>query len=312
MIGRKGTDRMTRHLPSLTAVVIAMILFAGCGGDEPAPSGTAVELEDQLGFSEGGVAERQSRVEGRIQSCMKAQGFDYVPVDPLAQRAALTGQARMTDEEFLQQFGYGISTMFGRGTGQSDPNARLRRSLGAADRAAYDRALWGDNPGLTFAEAIDNDAAAELGGCTKRATEAVFGGGVVLSTLQGKFDELEERINQDQRMVRAVEKWSACMAERGYRYDEPEQIDSDLLKQFQAIVGPGTQAGATAPADPQATYSHARLAALGREEVKVARADLACEKREITPVELEVRPQYEEAFRDRNRELISQVRPVGG
>jgi hypothetical protein len=306
-------DSMTharRHLPSLTAAVIATILFVGCGSDDPTAPDTPVELEDQLGFSESGVVERQSRVEGRIRDCMKAQGFDYVPLDPLAQRAALTGNARMSDEEFLDQFGYGISTLFGRGTVESDPNQRLRRSLGAADRAAYDRALWGDNPGLTFGEAIDNDAATELGGCTKKATEAVFGGAAVLATLQGKFDELEERINQDQRMVRAVEKWSACMQERGYRYDEPEQIDTDVLKRFQAIVGPSTQAGATGPADAGATYERAALVALKREEVKVARADLACEKREITPVELEVRPQYEEAFRDRNRKLISQVRPV--
>jgi hypothetical protein len=300
-----------RHLPVLAAAAIAAIAFAGCGGDDPAAApDTPVELEDQLGFSESGVAERQSRVEGRIRDCMKAQGFDYVPVDPLAQRAALTGKARMTDEEFLEQFGYGISTLFGRGTAQSDPNERYRTSLGPADRAAYDRALFGDNPGLTFAEAIDNDAATELGGCTKKATEAVFGGATVLATLQGKFDELEERINQDQRMVRAVEKWSACMAERGYRYEEPEEIDTDLIKRFKAIVGSGTQAGATSPADPQATYDRGALAALQREEVKIARADLACEKREITPVELEVRPQYEDSFRDRNRGLISQVRPV--
>jgi hypothetical protein len=302
--------RANRHLPSLAASLVATVVFAACGADDPAAPDTPVELEDQLGFSESGVIERQSRVEGRIADCMKAQGFDYVPVDPLAQRAALTGKARMSDEEFLQQFGYGISTMFGRGGGQSDPNERIRKSLGPADRAAYDRALWGDNPGLTFAEAIDNDAATELGGCTKRATEAVLGGATVLATLQGKFDELEERINQDQRMVRAVEKWSGCMADRGYRYAEPEEIDTDLLKRFRAVVGPGTQAGATAPAESGATYDRAALAELQREEVKLARADLACEKREITPVELEVRPQYEQAFRDRNRELIAGVRPV--
>jgi hypothetical protein len=298
-----------RH-PFLAAAVVAAVFLASCGGDDPQPADTPVELEDQLGFSESGVAERQSRVEGHIQGCMKAQGFDYVPVDPLAQRAALTGKARMSDEEFLDQFGYGISTLFGRGSPQSDPNEQLRRSLGPADRAAYDRALWGDNPGLTFAEAIDNDAATELGGCTRKATEEVFGGATVLATLQGKFDELEERITQDQRMVKAVERWSACMEERGYRYAEPEEIDTDVLKRFHAIVGSGTQAGSTAPADPALRYDRARLAELKREEVKIARADLACEKREITPVELEVRPQYESVFRDRNSKLISQVRPV--
>jgi hypothetical protein len=300
---------MRRHLASAAAICVAALL-AGCGGDEPPPD-KVVELEDQLGFSDTGVLERQSRVEGRIRDCMKMQGFDYVPVDPLAQRAALTGKARMTDEEFLDQFGYGISTLFGRGSPASDPNERIRASLGPADRAAYDRALFGESPGLTFADAIDDDAAADLGGCTKKATGAVFGGTAVLAAIQGKFDELEERLLQDQRMVRAVEAWSACMENKGYSYQEPEQIDADLIERFKDVVGAGTAPGAAAPADPSATWDKAALAALQRDEVKIARADLACEQKEITPVELEVRPQYEEAFRNRNRRLIEQVRPVG-
>jgi hypothetical protein len=293
----------------LLLVALAAILLAACGDDEPQGQ-RVVELEDQLGFSESGVVERQTRAEGEIQNCMKAEGFDYVPVDPLAQRAALTGKARMTDEEFLEQFGYGISTLFGRGTTEADPNDRIRTALGPADRAAYDRTLWGENPGLTFSEAIDSDAAAELGGCTKQATEAVFGGATVLARIQGKFDQLEQRVTQDQRMVRAVEKWSTCMTDEGYRYDEPEEIDSDMIKRFKAIVGAGVQPGATAPAIRGATYDRAALAALQREEVKVANADLACEKRHITPVELEVRPQYEAEFRKQNHQLLDQVRPV--
>jgi hypothetical protein len=293
----------------LLLVGLAAIVLGACGGDDP-PAQDVVELEDQLGFSESGVIERQTRVEGAIQVCMKAQGFDYIPVDPLAQRAALTGKARMTDEEFLEQFGYGISTLFGRGQTESDPNDRIRKSLSAADRAAYDRTLWGENPGLTFAEAIDSDAATELGGCTKQATEEVFGGAAVLARVQGKFDELEERITQDQRMVRAVEKWSRCMADEGYRYDEPEEIDTDMIKRFKTIVGAGVQPGATAPPTRGTTYDRAALAALQREEVNIANADLACEKRHITPVELEVRPQYEESFRKQNRQLLQQVRPV--
>jgi len=228
----------------------------------------------------------------------------------VAQRAALTGMARMTDEVFLEQFGYGICTLFGRAQAQADPNDRIRKSLSPADRAAYDRTLWGESPGLTFSEAIDSDAASELGGCTKQATEKVFGGAAVLAKIQGKFDELEQRITQDQRMVRAVEKWSKCMADQGYRYEEPEEIDTDMIKRFKAIVGAGVQPGATAPPTRGTTYDRAALAALQREEVKIANADLACEKRNITPVELEVRPQYEAAFRKQNRQLLDQVRPV--
>jgi hypothetical protein len=299
-----------RRLLFLCLVVVAAVVLVACGDDEP-PNQSVVELEDQLGFSEEGVVERQTRVEGVIRACMQAQGFEYVPVDPLAQRAALTGKARMTDEEFLEQFGYGISTLFGRGGQESDPNERIRKSLGPADRAAYDRTLWGENSGLTFAEAIDSDAAGELGGCTKKATEAVFGGADVLARVQGKFDELEERITQDQRMVRAVERWSKCMADEGYQYNEPEQIDTDLIKRFKSIAGAVVQPGATAPPVPGTTYDRAALVALQREEVKVANADLACEKRHIEPVELEVRPQYEETFREQNRRLLAQIRPVG-
>ena len=128
---------------------------AGCGGDENSNE-PPQELEDTLGFGGDTAKEVQSSVENRIRDCMRAQGFDYQPVDPFAQQQALTGKARITDEEFTRQFGYGISTLFGKGNQQSDPNERIRRSLSSADRAAYDRALGGDNPGVTFSEAVDS------------------------------------------------------------------------------------------------------------------------------------------------------------
>jgi hypothetical protein len=75
-------------------------------------------------------------------------------------------------------------------------------------------------------------------------------------------------------------------------------------------VGAGVQPGASAPPVAGASYDRSALSDLQREEVRIARADLACEKRHITPVELEVRPQYEERFRKQNRALLSQVKPV--
>jgi hypothetical protein len=308
-----GRQRMkeVRHRPLFVAfLAIAAILIAGCGDDDKSNE-PPVEIEEQLGFGRTGIVERQTRVEGLIRDCMKAQGFDYTPVDPLAQQQALTGKARLSDEEFIKQFGYGISTLFGRGSAQSDPNDRIRKSLPPADRAAYDRALYGDYPGVTFAEAVDTGDFDEIGGCTKQATFEVFGGGAVLTQLVGKLDELDERIVQDQRMVRAVERWSECMADQGYRYDEPDEIDEYLLKRFQAIVGVGVRAGATAPPTPGTSYDRAALADLQREEVQLGRTDLACEKRHIAPVEEVVRPQYEATFRKQNRRLLTRVRPVG-
>jgi hypothetical protein len=309
------------RFPTVITIVVltAALGLAACGGDDSAsseqpaskkqPSGP---VEDQLGFDTAGIMARQSRVEADIRECMKAQGFEYVPIDPFAQRAAVTGASRLSDEDFLNQFGYGISTLWGRGGAQADPNQRLRASLSAADRRAYDRALWGENAGATFQAAVDSGDFTKLGGCTRKATEAVFGGAQVLTQLQGKLDQLDERILEDQRMVRALERWTTCMADAGYRYEDPDEIDSDLTKRMEKIVGPLPGPFATGPASghkPQ-PYDRSALAALQREEVAVARADYACERKEITPVESVVRPQYEAQFRQRNQALISQVKPV--
>jgi hypothetical protein len=299
---------LTTLLRLLAPGVIAALLVAGCGGEEKKPT-EVVELEETLGFSPEGIMERQSRVENRIRDCMKAQGFDYIPVDPFAQQQALTGKARLSEDEFIEEFGYGISTFFGRSGAPPDPNERIRKSLSTADRAAYNRALWGENAGATFAEAVDSGHFGELGGCTKLASEAVFGGGAVLTALVAKLDELDSSILEDQRMVRAEEKWSACMSERGFRYEDPGDIEGAIERRFESIVGVGVRPGATAPPDPGTSYDPAALTGLQRDEVRVANADLECEKREITPVELVVRPQYERTFRRDNRKLLVRVRP---
>jgi hypothetical protein len=310
MHGRQLMKEVRHRLFLVAFLAIAAILIAGCGDDDKSNE-PPVEIEEQLGFGRTGIVERQTRVEGLIRDCMKAQGFDYTPVDPLAQQQALTGKARLSDEEFIKQFGYGISTLFGRGSAQSDPNDRIRKSLPPADRAAYDRALYGDYPGVTFAEAVDTGDFDEIGGCTKQATFEVFGGGAVLTQLVGKLDELDERIVQDQRMRRAAEKWSACVLAKGYRYEEEGEIEEDLTERFQAIVGSGVKPGAIAPPDPNLRYDRAALAKLQSEEVRISVADLECENREVDPVERIVRPQYEAAFRRDNRRLIARVRPPG-
>ena len=310
--------RNARLLSGFAVLASALALTAcgggGGGGDKSADAQkkSNAPIEDQLGFDQAGLMARQSRAEDAIRDCMKNQGFDYVPVDPFAQRAALLGSSRISDQDFLKQFGYGISTLWGRGKPQADPNERLRATLGAADRKAYNRALWGDNAGATFQQAIENGDFTKLGGCTKRATEQVFGGAALLTRLQSRLDQLDDRILEDQRMVRAVEKWSRCMAQQGYRYEDPDEIDSDLFKKAERIVGPlsGQFSTGPPPGGQVRPYDHAALAQLQHEEVSIARADNSCEHKDITPVEDKVRPQYEAQFRQRNEGLISQVRPV--
>jgi hypothetical protein len=102
------------------------------------------------------------------------------------------------------------------------------------------------------------------------------------------------------------------MAAAGYRYEEPDAIDSSLMRRVERIVGPLPGKFATAPAGgaKPPPYDHASLAALQRDEVAIARQDLACEQKRIAPVESVVRPEYEARFRQQNRTLFNQVKPV--
>src|SRR3954447_21178741 len=314
MEGRMPNARLAGGFAVLASALALTACGGGGGGDKTSDSQkkSNAPIEDQLGFDQAGLMARQSRAEDAIRDCMKNQGFDYVPVDPFAQRAALLGSSRISDQDFLKQFGYGISTLWGRGKVQADPNQRLRVSLGDADRRAYDSALWGENAGATFQQAIENGDFTRLGGCTKKATERVFGGAQLLTRLQSRLDQLDDRILEDQRMVRAIERWSQCMASAGYRYEEPDEIDSDLFKRTERIVGPvpGQFATGPPPGERARPYDRTALAQLQRDEVSIARTDSSCERKDITPVEDRVRPQYEAQFRQRNEGLITQVRPV--
>jgi hypothetical protein len=296
---------------ALTAVlVVASLTLPACGGGGRNGSSEPKDVEQQLGFDQSSLDVRESRAEARIRDCMKAQGFEYVPIDPQAQRAALFGSTR--DRDIEKQFGYFVTTLWGRARPQTDPNERIRTGLSAADQRAYDRALGGDNPGATFLDAMDTGDFSKLGGCRRKSIAAVFGGIDLLSQVQGKLDQLDERIVQDQRMVKATERWASCMKDAGYSYTDPDAIDVDLQKRLEAIVGPVQGKFATGPPPGQKSqpYDRAAVTALQGEELATWRADTACERKHITPVEKVVRVQYEAAFRKQNAALFSQVKSV--
>jgi hypothetical protein len=304
---RELMPRRSRALRALAAAGGLLILAGGCGGNEG--SAQTVSVDEQLGLDEEGLLERQGQAENVIRDCMKAEGFDYVPVDPQAQRAALLGQSGMSTEDFEKQFGYGITTLFEKRLQQEGigPNKEIRDRLSDAERAAYDRALYGEDPTATFAVALDNGDFTRLGGCTKKATDQIFGGTAVLQTLQTKLDEVDEKVFSDPRMVKAIANWTQCMREAGYpNLAEPDEVDARLEKKLDDIVGPPEERRAT-PAGQEPDYDQAALAALQREEVAMVAADIACEKKHLVEIEEKVEAQYNQEFREENADLIKRV-----
>ncbi len=304
--------------PSVPAAIVCLALAAGCGGSNETtatPSTTAQAttggtIEDQLGFTRKGIAAASAKVENSIAACMKAEGFDYIPTDPVAQQTALTGKANMSDEEYEQQFGYGITTLYGRGTAQTDPNVTIRSQLGEADRAAYDRALSGGNPEQTFVLAVDTGDFTELGGCTKKATDDAFGGSRLLQTLQNKLDELDDSIVADQRMVHAIEAWRTCVSSAtGEEYEDAESIEEEIKQRFETIVGSVVPPGQVATEGVQ--VDTAALRQLQNDEMDLFNKDRACEQEHIDPVETKVREEKETKFKSENADLLSRVKPLG-
>ena len=292
---------------ALALAAAALLTLAACGGGESAAD--AASVDEELGLDEEGILERQSQAENLVRDCMKAEGFEYVPVDPVAQQAELTGQQGMSKEEFEAQFGYGITTLYEEKLAQtgSGPNQQIRAGLSETERAAYDRALYGDDPTATFAAALDSGDFTGLGGCLRVATDHVFGGAAALETLQSELDEVDEKIFADGRMVKAIAKWSDCMRDAGFDdLSEPHEVDAVLEEKLAEIVGPPSERVAPAPgAEPP--YDGDALETLQQEEVAMVKADLACEEEHLAEIEEKVAAGYEAEFREENAELINQV-----
>jgi hypothetical protein len=282
--------------------------LSGCGDDKADAAKNDQSLEEQIGIDDDGIRLKQTSAENLVRDCMKMQGFDYVPQDPVAQQAALVGGRNMSKEDFEKQYGYGITTLFEqrRQLAVAGPNKAIRDSLSDADRKAYDHALYGDDPTATFADALDSGDYSRLGGCIKTATDKVFGGADVLSSLSDKLDELDQKMRADARMVKAVKDWSACMRTKGFDgLNEQEEVDAVLKKKLEEVVGaPGDGAGTDGA---EAGYDKAVLAALQAEEVAMVKADIECEEEHVEEVEDKVTEEYEAAFREENTSLLSKV-----
>jgi hypothetical protein len=275
-------------------IIGGVLVLAACGGgsDEkdagqtPQPT-SGGDGTQQIGREEFGMTEEQlvtaiEAGESRIAECMADAGFEYIPIDSETFRDAMDAQGTVpgiSDEEFVAQYGYGITTLppthdFRLG----DENKRIFDDLSSEDQVAYERELLGENTGSTFVTMLEGEDFLPAGGCTETAIGEVFTEEQLSPSFFNPFDALVE---QDPRVIAANEDWSGCMGEAGYDYERPDDAEDELIERLDAI---------TEGADPATVTGSAKdaLTELQGEERAIAALDLDCQERFLVDVEQQV------------------------
>lgn len=245
--------------------------------------------QDEFGLTEAEIIRRVDATEGLIAQCMTAAGFEYFPVDYATARAAMDSNSKpsgLTGDEFRKQFGYGITTLYAGPATQSTlsvgkRNAQYKAGLSTADRVAYDRTLYGENPNYTFVVALDQEDFSQVGGCTRAAVQLIFSKEEVGASFVNYQNSAGTRIDADPRVIAAYRDWSGCMRQAGYAYNNPGEISADLVARLDKVTG------GAAPESLSATARTA-LTALQGEEKALAAVDRGCDLKYVADIKLRV------------------------
>lgn len=254
----------------------------------------------ELGTEEFGLTSRElvqkiEQVESSIAKLMREEGFEYVPCDYQTVRKGMTADKSLpglTEKEFVQKYGFGVSTMY---TGQppqlsegysparvglGQKNIEIFKNLSPADRVAYNRALFGENWDASFAVGLETENFSRCGGCTRKAIEQVFEADQLRPNYYNPKDAL---INQDPRMKAALRKFAEEMRSEGFSYNHPDDVETDLREQLAAITGGEMVPVAELPAEKQEA-----LKKLQELERRVAVKSLELQEDLFDPVEEQI------------------------
>src|SRR3989304_7358753 len=173
----------------------------------------AIPGKDEFGMTSKELYTAIENVETEISKCMSKAGFEYIAADSNTVRRGMTADKSlpgMSERQFIDQYGYGISTFY---TGLSPQlsellipaqiglgaqNVQIFKSLSPADQIAYSHTLFGEHSDATFAVALETEDFSRTGGCTRSAIEQFFTAEQISATYINPFDVL---VDQDSRML---------------------------------------------------------------------------------------------------------------
>jgi hypothetical protein len=270
----RGTTGPVKMLVAVAALALTVSACAGASSQEGRRSDEAqLPGIKEFGLTEEEFSARVEKTQSLVAECMAAAGFEYIPVDVKTIEQA---QLRMRKEPgytrrtYKEKWGLGVTTRFDnpvRDTGMG-PNLQIFNSLSKVDRVAYSRTLWGEDPNADFVFTLDEEDFSSTGGCTRKAVSRVF----TPAQLKGSYvNPKDVLVDSDPRIVEAHKRWSECMHEAGYEYEEDQD---EIIEEYQKRLEELTEGD-----DPR-TLTGARAKALRKlqaQEIAVSLADLECQ-----------------------------------
>lgn len=274
----------------LTLALASILVSTGARSQAPAAIGT-----EEFGLTARELHDRIERAEALISRCMREEGFRYIAVDYLTIRKGMSADKNipgMSEEDFIGQYGFGVSTLYtgkppqltegyspGR-VGLGEQNVALYKNLSPADQVAYTRALFGATGGTTLAMAIETENLSRAGGCTRHAIEQVFEPERLKASYYNPNDVI---VNNDPRMKDALEHYAAEMRDAGFNYNHPDEVEPDIRERLAALTD-----GGTLLLEEMTPAQRAALQELQDYERRVATKSFELEEEIFDPVEAQI------------------------
>jgi hypothetical protein len=223
------------------AGITAMFLLASCGGgDGGNPADSVPDAADEVSFGQSSpigaffagasgqqaaMSDFQRRAQELMRQCMLEEGFEFfVDVPPVPESEAV--RYELTEREWTQRFGYGISTTFESIVAMqgADPNTQLVVAMSPEEQEAWQVALLGGALGRGEVTDPADVPPVEEQGCSGAAVVELGGQDAAegIGEFSTAYGEQFEAMFNSPEMVAASDSWSGCMSERGWDFGSQE------------------------------------------------------------------------------------------